>query len=132
LQQDVFELHLKKAVEHGKPLILHCVKAWDELIEISSWYPVVKILHGYNGSPQLTDRLLKHGFLFSIGQGILNADSKIQKSLQLIPISSIFCETDTSDVFIQNIYTGLSASLKISTEDLRETIFHNFTRLRSA
>ena len=132
LQQDIFELHLKKAEEIGKPLILHCVKAWDEIIEIAAGYSVTRILHGYNGSPQLTGRLLKQGFNFSIGKAIRFPDAKIHKAIPMIPISSLFCETDNSDISIQDIYTALSASLKLSEEKLRETIFNNFTRLRSA
>ena len=132
LQQDVFELHLKKAVEHCKPLILHCVKAWDEIIEIAAGFPVIKILHGYNGSAQLTVRLLKLGFNFSIGKAILNPDAKIHQAIPMIPLSSLFCETDDSDVSIQIVYAGMGASLKLGEEALREAIFNNFTKLRNA
>jgi len=131
MQLDVFDLHLKKAVNHGKPLILHCVRAWDELVEITAGTPVIKILHGYNGSEQLTDRLLQNGFLYSIGKGILNPLSKIHAALHLIPISSIFCETDTSNVTIQEIYQGVSAALKINEEDLRGVIYDNYSKIRS-
>jgi TatD DNase family protein len=131
-QLDVFDLHLKKAVKNGKPLILHCVRAWDELIEFVAGNPVIKILHGYNGSEQLTDRLLQNGFLFSIGKGILNPLSKIHASLHLIPLSSIFCETDTSDVPIQEIYQGVSAALRMKEEDLRGVIDDNYSRVRSS
>jgi TatD DNase family protein len=132
MQLDVFDLHLKKAVQHGKPLILHCVKAWDELIEITAGNPSIKILHGYNGSEQLTDRLLHNGFLYSIGKGILNPLSKIHAALHLIPLSSIFCETDNSDVPIQEIYQGVSAALKMKEEDLSGVIYDNFSRIRSS
>ena len=132
MQLDVFDLHLKKAVKHGKPLILHCVRAWDELIEIAAGNPVIKILHGYNGSEQLTDRLLQSGFLYSIGKGILNPISKIHAAVHLIPLSSMFCETDTSDVPIQEIYKGVSAALKMKEEDLRGVIYDNYCRIRSS
>ncbi len=131
LQLDAFGLHLDKAAEHKKPLILHCVKAWDELIEITTGYPVVKILHGYNGSAQLTDRLLQHGFQFSIGKAILQPDAKILSALRLIPLSAIFCETDNSEVSIQHVYEGVSASLQMNEEELRAAIFTNFTKLSS-
>lgn len=130
-QLDVFDLHIKKAVQHGRPLILHCVRAWEELIEIAAGNPVIKILHGYNGSTQLTERLLQNGFLYSIGKGIMNPLSKIHAALHLIPLSSIFCETDTSDVPIQEIYQGVSAALKMKEEDFRGAIYDNYTRLRS-
>ncbi len=131
IQQDVFELHLKKGVEYNKPLILHCVKAWDELIEISANYSTIKILHGFNGSIQLTARLIKNGFYFSIGKAILDPSSKIQSALHRIPLSSLFCETDTSDISIQAIYHGISQRLNLTEKELRNIIYDNFVRLRS-
>jgi TatD DNase family protein len=132
LQLDAFELHLNKAVEHCKPIILHCVKAWDELTEMADSYPAIKILHGYNGSTQLTDRLLKSGFLFSIGKGILNSTSKIHSAINIIPVTSLFCETDTSDVSIQEIYKGFATARKVTETELRDTIYANFSSLRIA
>jgi len=130
LQQDVFELHLRKAVKWKKPVILHCVKAWDELIEIAAGYHLLMILHGYNGSNQLTERLLQRGFCFSIGKSILNPASKIRHSIHLIPPSSLFCETDTSEISIQSIYAAVSSALKIEEKKLIRCILNNFNRLR--
>lgn len=131
LQQDIFELHLRKAVELRKPLVIHCVKAWEELIEISAGYPIRMILHGYNGSAQLTDHLLQKGFLFSVGKAILDPRSKIHQSIRRIPPTAILCETDNSNVSIQDIYAGLCASLDIEEAELKETIFNTFARLIS-
>jgi TatD DNase family protein len=128
LQLDVFELHLKKATEHSKPLILHCVKAWDELIEIVAKYPVIKILHGYTGSEELTNRLVKKGFYFSVGEAILKPDSKIGRSIQMIPTSALFLETDTSKFPIQDIYHAAAIALHIGEQELRGCIFENFLR----
>lgn len=132
LQQDIFKLHLQKAVEINKPIILHCVKAWDEMIEIASGFQLTRILHGYNGSRELTRRLLNKGFSFSIGKAIFDPKSKIQSSIKEIPLTSVFCETDDSKISIQAIYEGVGAILKIKTEDLRAAIFDNFVRVRSA
>jgi len=45
VQRNVVELHLKKPVDHHKPLFIPCVKAWDAIDEIPSGYPVVNFLH---------------------------------------------------------------------------------------
>lgn len=129
IQLDIFELHLKKAAEHNKPIILHCVRSWDEIIEISSGYPIRKILHGYNGSAELTGRLLQEGFYFSVGSAILNPKSKICRSIQSINPALMFCETDTSDVSIKSVYAGVSAALKIKEDALRSILFDNFKQL---
>lgn len=130
LQMDVFEFQLKIAAENNLPVIIHCVKAWDELIEISDNHHCAKILHGYQGGVQLTERLLKKGFCFSIGKAILTAGSGIQSAVHLIPKTSIFCETDTSEISISEIYGKVCNLLKLRDEDLRKIIFENYERIK--
>jgi TatD DNase family protein len=129
VQKDIFEIHLRKAAENNKPLILHCVKAWEELLEMTSIYPLPKILHGYNGSQELTGRLVKAGFYFSIGKSIMNPASKIRGSMAGIPMDAIFCETDTSDFAIDAIYRAVSEVLHLNEVDLRKIIFRNYSRI---
>ena len=132
LQKDVFEFQLKIAAENKKPVIIHCVKAWEELIEISSKYKSIKILHGFNEGMQLTERLLKMGFYFSIGKAILNPETRINSSIHLIPGTSLFCETDVSEIAIGEIYTGLGSKLQQREEDLRKIIYDNYIRLKGS
>ena len=125
-QQDIFKLQLELAANNHMPVVLHCVKAWDELIEITSGFQHTMIVHGYTGSVELTQRLLEKGFSFSVGKAILDSRSKIQRSIQAIPLTSLFCETDDGDISIQAIYEGVSAALKIKCGELREAIFANY------
>ncbi|MEI7831325.1 MAG: TatD family hydrolase [Prolixibacteraceae bacterium] len=129
VQQEIFEIHLKKAVEYNKPVVLHCVKAWEELIEMTSGFPNAKILHGYNGTTELTKRLLNHNFLFSIGTAILNPKAKIQIAIRIIPISSLFCETDTYEIPIHDIYAAIGRNISVKEEQLIEDVFANYSRL---
>lgn len=130
VQMDVFEFHLKIASENNLPVIIHCVKAWEELIEISANHHYVKILHGYQGGVQLTERLLKKGFCFSIGKAVLVADSGIQSAIHLIPKTSLFCETDTAEISITDIYGKVCNLLQLHNEDLRKIIFENYERIK--
>ncbi len=130
IQQDVFELQLNKAAILSKPVIVHCVKAWEEMLEITNHYHVPMILHGYNGSDQLTVNLVKRGFFFSIGSMILNPNSRIGHAIQHIPLSSILCETDESDQPIQSVYEAVCGYLKMKETDFRRTVIENFVRLR--
>ncbi|MCK9411162.1 MAG: TatD family hydrolase [Prolixibacteraceae bacterium] len=131
LQQDIFELHLNKAVILCKPVIIHCVKAWEELLEITRHYHIPMILHGYNGSDQLTANLVKRGFYFSVGTMILNPNSRICHAINHIPISSIFCETDDSDLPVQSIYKAVGGYLKMKETDFKRAVIENFVRLRN-
>ena len=106
------------------------MKAWEEMLEITNHYHIPMILHGYNGSDQLTANLVKRGFFFSIGHMILNPDSRISHAINHIPLSSIFCETDESDASIQSVYNAVSGYLKMKEPDFRRAAFENFVRLR--
>lgn len=129
VQKEIFELHLKKASEYKKPIVIHCVKAWEEVLEIASVYRVTKILHGYHGSPELTGRLVKAGFYFSIGESILKTGSKVRNSIITIPTDRLFCETDDSMLAIETIYRHVAASLSLKESALRNILFQNYSTL---
>jgi TatD DNase family protein len=124
-QEFLFGKHIELSEKLKKPLIVHCVKAWDELIRIhretkptQSW-----IIHGYRGKPELTKQLVKEGFLFSVGDKI-NAHS-----IPLIPIDSLFCETDESETDIREIYLQVSKVLNMSVEQFGEKVAENVCRV---
>jgi TatD DNase family protein len=111
VQIKVFRQQIELATDKGKPLIIHCVKAWEELIALYKEYrkySVPWIIHGYRGNPDQTRQLAKIGFKFSIGEKY-NADS-----LKHIPINDIFCETDMSDIAICKIYENISTEIGIN------------------
>lgn len=55
LQQEVFAAHIILANKLKKPLVLHCVKAYDEIIKMLSLHKnlVHVIFHGFNKNPLL-------------------------------------------------------------------------------
>ena len=105
----VFRKQIELAIEVHKPIIIHCVKAWDELIALYKEYKdtVPWILHGYRGNPEQTKQLSKLGFKFSLGE------SFNKESVKHIPLDSIFCETDASDVTICKVYKNISKEIGV-------------------
>lgn len=125
IQKKVFEQQILLSEQLGKPLITHCVKAWDAMFEIKKRLTPkqVWITHGYRGKPELTRRLLNEGFMFSIGEKF-NEDS-----LYLIPLDRLFCETDDSDIPIEEIYDKVAETLGVPVEVLAEQIEKNVHRI---
>ncbi len=125
VQIPVFKKHIELAETLRKPLIIHCVKAWEELIQVHREMKPSRpcIIHGYRGKPELTKRLIKEGFLFSIGDH-LNVDS-----MPLIPMDRLFCETDEGDVPIRTIYVQASRVLNMELEEFAEIIAANVRRV---
>ena len=64
LQIEVFEYQARLAEEADKPLIIHLVKAVDELLKLKQKIRPVKpwIIHGFRGKAALAEEYLRHGF----------------------------------------------------------------------
>lgn len=127
VQKDVFlaQAYLAETVE--KPLIIHCVKAWQELLaakkEINPRMPW--IIHGFRGNEKLTDQLISQGFYLSFGL-YFNP-----KSLLVAWPKHIFIETDDKKISIRDVYTHIAVSLSVPlerlTSQLRDNVRHIFS-----
>lgn len=126
-QINIFIQQLKLAQKHHKPLIIHAVRTYSEILQILKQqkfqYPV--IFHNYQGNIQQTSALCKSDSYFSLGERALN-HPKINERLRAIPPDRLFLETDTSAVPIQNIYLRAASILNIEAAVLAKQIFNNF------
>ena len=124
-QIPVFKKHIELSEQFKKPLIIHAVKAWEELYHIRKETEPTQpwIIHGYRGNPQITKQMTKLGFMFSLGERF-NVDS-----LEYIPKESLFCETDESEITILKVYQQISASYNIDLEDFALQIAKNVRRV---
>ena len=121
LQTSLFKQEATLAEECSLPLIIHCVKAFNELIqlkkEISPRQPW--IIHGFRGKLPLAADCIRHGFYLSIGSRF-QADA-----LKAIPLDHLFIETDESEESIGSIYQRIAETKGISLKELTEAINKN-------
>ncbi len=131
LQECVFRQQIELAEKQNKPLILHVVKSYPDIIHIKkdSSTPTPWILHAYNGNKQTSQQLLKYDFYFSFGPQLLKGHPKLCDSLQQIPIEKLFFETDNSSEKIETIYTFAAPILGLTIEKLQEMVFNNYQRI---
>lgn len=130
LQKEVFKKQILLSEKYQKPLIIHCVKAHQEIIEIrkevkprQTW-----ILHGFNKNKQLAESFIKNGIILSFGAAIIN-NKKAQEVFAELPIASILLETDESEFDIQEIYQKASELKNSSLKQLQSEIYQNFKRV---
>ena len=114
LQKEVFRAHALLAEKTGKPLIIHCVKAHDELIAMhreikpqQAW-----IIHGFRGKPAQAEQFTRAGFHISFGE-LFNPDS-----VKAIPTERLFVESDESKATIADIYAAVAKAKGIAIEEL--------------
>ncbi len=126
-QMRIFTKQVEIAEFADLPVLLHVVKAFNEVIEFMNAHkPVVPmIIHGYNGSAQMAQELVKAGFLLSFGEAIAKDHSKIVEALQKVPIENLFLETDEGGLDIREIYYFAAEVKGVSLDHLRIQIFEN-------
>lgn len=124
LQKKVFEKQIIWANEIQKPVIIHCVKWFQELIPFQKLAEVPLIIHGFNKKKSVADEMLKHGFFLSFGKSVLY-NLSLQSILKEIPIDKIFLETDDADFDIAELYQKVSEIKEISLEELQKKISEN-------
>lgn len=123
LQQEIFISHARLSEEVKKPLIIHCVKAWEELLHIrQSIKPAMPwIIHGFRGKATLASRLLNSGLYLSFGihYNIDSLKAAWQKGRLLL-------ETDDKNIAIRTVYQQVACDLTISEDVLSKKISCNF------
>jgi TatD DNase family protein len=131
LQKLVFIKQLKIAANINKPLIIHCVGAFNELsrIAVQSKPAIPFIVHGFRGNPQLAKQLIKHGFYVSIGNAVAKNTQLLTSLLACIPLSKLFIETDESGADIRDIYSTVAHQLNFSIEELCDIQNNNFSQV---
>jgi len=113
----------------NKPIILHCVKSFSELIALKDKLKVKvpMIIHGFTKNEELGEQLLAKGFLLAFGAGVLKSDSGPAKLIQ--KTDHFFLETDNSDIPIEEIYAYVANLKKCSIEVLKARIFTDWEKL---
>lgn len=130
-QEKILEVQVGLAEELRKPLIIHCVKAYSELIAVKkrTGSSVPWIVHGYNNNEQILRQLLDHGFYISVGAALLNSHSNAFQLLRNIPLGALFLENDDKKVEIHIIYEAASTILGIELGALKEIMRKNYNQV---
>lgn len=114
------------AEEVGKPLVIHCVKGWDELRrarrEVKPGRPWV--IHGFRGSSSLASSLAGEGFWFSLGAKGLTAEV-----LESVSHEKLLLETDDSGGQIREVYRLFGAAAGYDEPGAEGLVRMNFNSL---
>ncbi|WP_316786094.1 TatD family hydrolase [Pedobacter frigiditerrae] len=126
----ILERQIEVAEELNKPIILHCVKAFDELIAIKDRLKVKvpMIIHGFNKSEELGKQLVVKGFHLSFGSAVLKENFGAAKLIE--ELDNFYLETDDSETTIEEIYHAVAELKKCSVDQLKALIFANWKKLK--
>jgi len=126
LQQEVFSKHVQLAKSYHVPLILHCVRAFQEVLQslANQKYAGTVIFHGYQKNILLARTLLQKGYFLSFGHYILQG--RLDDLLKEIPLQQLFLETDTASTPIESIYDYVARVRNQELSTLKEQLFKNY------
>jgi TatD DNase family protein len=118
LQRAIAQWHIELAAECRKPLVFHCVKAHNELMQlVHNIRPEVPVIfHGFRGSHALAQSLIDRGFY--IGIGLPRPTAAYQQLVRHVPLDRMTLETDDGQEDIAHIYANVAELKRIPIEQL--------------
>ena len=130
LQQSVFEKQVALAEKHQKPVVIHCVAAFQELIEIKKRLKISVpiIIHGFSKKRELAKQLIDSGFYLSFGKNLLR-NPELEQVFKSIPNDKIFLETDTIEEGIQEVYALAAKYKELEVIELQEIVNKNYNKI---
>ena len=125
LQVKVFTAQVQLANQINKPLIIHCVRAYNELLQIlkQQQNKVPVAFHGFNKNIQIAEQIVAAGYYLSFGKAL--QEQHLQQVLATVPLSNILLETDDAAIDIATIYQLAATALHMDVDKLALQIQQN-------
>ena len=126
----IFEQQLLLAEKYQKPVVIHCVAAFQELIAIKKrlQISVPMIVHGFSKNEIVAKQLIDKGFYLSFGKYLLR-NQELESVFKSVPNNRFFLETDAIEEGIEAVY-ALAASYKgVELIDLQDILLDNCKRV---
>ena len=128
-QRAVFEAQLRLAEQHKKPVIVHCVRAFEEVISALEKFTLKAVIfHGFIGSQEQAARAVKKGYFLSFGARTERSKKTIE-ALRATPLDRLFVETDEADTPIAEMYALVARLRGLEVEELAAEVSQNYERI---
>ncbi|MCB8995098.1 MAG: TatD family hydrolase [Bacteroidales bacterium] len=131
IQEEVFRKQIEISIQFNKPMIIHCVKAFPELIRIRREYPRATpwIIHGFNSSQRVAADCIQNGMYISLSHRLFRNEEKAEEICKAVPPDKIFAETDDDPEPITRIYEQTARLYKTNVSEIKKEIYNNFCRV---
>jgi TatD DNase family protein len=94
-----FEAQLDIAYRHALPVVIHAVKATDQIYQSLKAFPgLTGMIHSYSGSLEQAEMLVADGFYISLGAAVTYPQAKkVRRVARELPLDYLLLETDAPD-----------------------------------
>ncbi len=129
LQEKVFIEQILWANEIAKPLIIHCVRAHREIIQLLKEHNRIApvIFHGFNNNIDIANDIVSQGYYLSFGKSLFNPHE--ENVFAAVSNEKIFLETDDSELPIDAVFKQAAKIKNTSAEQLNNQIQKNVQKV---
>ena len=120
-----FEKQIRLSEQWHKPLVIHAVKSYDDIIRIHKAKRPAQpwIIHGFRGKPETAAQLLREGLFLSFGEYYNH------ETLKSVPLDRLFLETDECNMTIDKLYRKAAHIRNQSPRRLHKALAGNIARI---
>ncbi len=139
-QIEDFEKMIKLAEELKKPIVVHSRKAEQKCIELLEASKLKKVvMHCFSGKKSLVKRIADNGW-FLTAPTIVVRSQQFQEIVKNVPISQLFCETDSPYLspykgrwnepsFVIESYNKIAEIKKMNINGVANNVYMNWQRV---
>jgi TatD DNase family protein len=128
-QQIAFQSQIELAEKLNKPLIIHCVRAYTEVLSMLRKTKVPVIFHGFNKNPALAMEIIHQGYYLSFGATLLKDNPTVCEAFAQITPDRFFLETDDAGINITEVYEAAAYIRKTEEEVIILQLQQNFKKV---
>jgi len=129
MQCRAFEWQISLAESLRKPLVIHCVKAFQECLALLQHTSVPVIFHGVNNRLSVIRPVIDAGYFLSFGKALLHPNASIAEAFSAVPLEQLFLETDDTRADIREIYKTASQLRNIPEKEIALQLESNFGKV---
>lgn len=130
IQEEVFKKQILWSNEIKKPVTIHCVRRFSQLLQFQKIATTPLIIHGFNKKKEVAHELLNKGFYLSFGKAALQNVS-LQEIIKDFPLEKMFLETDATEFKIEKLYEIVAQIKNIKIETLQDQLLKNIEKIRN-
>lgn len=124
-----FEWQIALAEALRKPLVIHCVKAFQECLALLKQTSVPVIFHGINNRLSVVRPVIDAGYFLSFGKTLLHPNAAILETFRAVPLEQLFLETDDGPIGIREIYKTAAQLRNIPEKEIALQLESNFSKV---
>ena len=131
-QLSSFHKHIELSEQIQKPLIIHCVKGYSELLEAYKRYSPTQswIIHDFNHNKDFLNAIRTKRIYISLGRNFFERkNSKVNKATKDIELEKLFFETDEMNIEIYEVYKKFCDNTELEMKELKKNIKTNFEKV---